>query len=351
MPDLEMKKKYDLRSFFGLFLLVSIKFDLLAQSTDSIKQKALWVEQFRDRMALETSVNNAYETFEVKTSSGKYLIYPNVRKNCRFDFNYRFLSFGIQFTPTFLPGNDDNRIKGNTKSIKVTGSFILPHWLGSYSYTKMEGYYLKNSEDFILRSKEDPYILFPSLQYTRFTGNIGYIRNPSFSYRSISSLTERQLKSAGSFISILTVRYYTIDDKNNKTGTQKSNTAEASICPGYYYTFVVKSKFFITSGILTGVGYLNSRIITRDVAGNIYTTQNNLLWRWEFNGGMGYNSKQFYTGISTNISGIKYRQQYTTATNQQVRNFLHIYLGFRFKSPSYFNNMITKLENKFPLLR
>ncbi|NJN28352.1 MAG: DUF4421 domain-containing protein [Cyclobacteriaceae bacterium] len=66
-----------------------------------------------------------------------------------------------------------------------------------------------------------------------FSISNGYIANQKFSLRSLTSQTERQLKSAGSFLPTFHIRYYAIDDKGPSPGSKKSNKLQMSIAPGY----------------------------------------------------------------------------------------------------------------------
>ena len=126
----------------------------------------------------------------------------------------------------------------------------------------------------------------------------GYLHNSKFSLRSLKSQTERQLKSVGSFIPVFNFRYYNIDDKTPNASTQKSDNIEASIGPGYAYTFVTKEKFYLSLGALATFGYLNTNLTTRQPTGNIVTKQDNFIFRWDAKTGIGYNVYRWRYGGS-----------------------------------------------------
>lgn len=306
-----------------------------------------WIEKMSDKMSMDVSLNNSYEIFEIKTPTNKFNIHPNTPTSLRFKFNYRFLSVGFQFAPDFIPGNGDKDLKGDTKSFGIGTSLILKHYYLDLSYSKVKGYYLENSDDYITWEKGDPYIQFPDLNYQGFAIGSGYLNNPKFSFRSLVSQSERQLKSAGSFIPVFNFRYYIIDDKSSGASTQKSNNIETSIGPGYAYTFVAKEKFYLSLGLLANFGYLNTKLTTRQPAGNVITKQDNFIFRWDGKTGIGYNGSKFYTGLYTTVSGTKYKQENTTAMNFETRVFYHLFFGIRFKSPDYLKRQVTKIENKF----
>lgn len=313
----------------------------------SVKIEDGWIEKLDNKIGIDVSLNNSYEIFEVKTEDTKFILYPNTASNLRFNVNYKFISFGFQFTPDFIPGNAEENLKGNTKSFELRTALIFKHWFTDLSYSKVKGYYLKNSDDFITLLEDDPYIQFPDLNYYGFTITTGYSSNSKFSFRSLTSQTERQLRSAGSFIPSINLRYFIIDDKSSGMSTQKSNNFESSIGPGYVYTFVSREKFYLSLGLLTRIGYLNTKLTTRLPDGDLTTNQDNFIFRWDGKVGLGYNGNCFYSGLYSTISGTEYRQENTTAMNFETRVFYHLFLGIRLSAPDYLERKINKVEKLF----
>ncbi len=302
-----------------------------------------WIEKENEQISLDVSMNNAYEKFEVWTSDKKIILHPNTPANLRLKFNYRFLSLGLQFSPGFLPGNGDEDLKGKTKSFSLKTSFVFPHWYSDLSYADVEGYYLENTDDWTSRAAGDPFIQFPDLIYKGIDFSSGYNSNSRFSLRSLRSHTERQLRSAGSFNPVFNVRYYIIDDRSSDTGTQKTNNLEASIGPGYSYTFVVREKFYCSLAVMASYGYLNTRLTTRLPAGDYVTTQDNFILRWDGRTGLGYNGSRFYTGLYANVSGTKYKQENTSVMNVETRVFYHLFLGIRIRPPAFLVRQMNKI--------
>lgn len=342
------------KNILRLFLIVT--FTLIFQwkvngqtaDTTRVKIENGWIEKMNNKIALDISLNNSYEIFEVKTPDTKFVLYPNTPTNLRLKLNYRFISFGFQFAPNFIPGNGDEDIKGTTKSFELGTTLIFKHWFTNLSYSKVKGYYLENTDDFIILQKGDPYIQFPDLQYKGSTISAGYIHNSKFSLRSFTSQTERQLKSAGSFIPIFNFRYYNIDDKSSGASTQETDNIEANIGPGYAYTFVIKEKFYLSLDLLATFGYLNTNLTTRQPSGNIVTKQDNFVFRWDGKTGIGYNGRKFYSGLYANVSSARYNQENTTAVNFDTRVFYHLSFGIRLESPDYLKRFMNKIEKKFP---
>lgn len=329
---------------FSLCGLFSIK----AQTIDSLRVKIEdgWIEQINNKIGLTVSLNNSYETFKVKTETTKFILYPNTAKNLRLNVNYRFISFRFQSTPDFIPGNGDESLKGKTKSFQLSTAFIFKHWFTDLSYSKVKGYYLQNSNDFTTLSENEPFIQFPDLNNYGFAITTGYSSNSKFSFKSLTTQTERQLRSAGSFTPVINLRYYVIDDKSSGMSTQKTNNIESSIGPGYAYTFVSREKFYLSVGLLSSIGYLNTKLTTRLPKGDITTNQDNIIFRWDGKVGLGYNGNRFYTGIYSTISGTEYRQENTSAMTFETRVFYHLFLGIRVSAPDFLERKSNKAIKK-----
>ena len=345
---LKKKRKFEW-SVVAMSLLFSCSY-IYAQTDDTshFQTADVWIEKMSDKIAMDISLNDKYEIFEVKTPTNKFILYPNAPLKLRMKFNYRFISFAFQFAPDFIPGNGDEDIKGKTKAFGVETSLIFNHWFLDVAYSQVRGFYLENTEEYIPWVDGDPYIQFPDLNYYGFAISSGYIGNSNFSLRSLASQTERQLKSAGTFIPVFNFRYYIMDDQSAGTTTQKSNNIEGGIGPGYAYTFVIKEKFYMSLGLLGSMGYLNTKLTTRQPTGDLITNQDNLIFRWDGKSGIGYNGHRFYSGIYANVSGTRYNQENTTAVNIDTRVFYHLFVGVRIKAPDYVAKQLDKIEAKFP---
>jgi len=308
-----------------------------------------WIEKMDQKIAVDLSLNNAFETFEVKTATNKFILSPNTTTNLKLNLNYRFISVGFEFAPRLFPGNRDDDLKGNTKSFSLGTSLIFKHWLFDLSYTKVKGYWLENSDEYRSMQPGDPYIQFPDLNYQGFSISSGYSSNARFSFRSLTSQTERQLKSAGSFIPVMDIRYFIIDDKSQGNATQKSGNLESSIGPGYIYTFVAKKSMYLSTGLMASAGYMNTKLTTRYPDGDVITYQDNFIFRWQGKAGIGYNGSTFYSGLYATLSGTQYKQENTTVMNFETRVYYHLFIGFRFTAPKFVKKQVSIVEDKLPL--
>ncbi|MDZ7612745.1 MAG: DUF4421 family protein [Flavobacteriaceae bacterium] len=333
-----------------ILLYISVSFDVFAQETDTTANKPsnIYFEKLDHYFTLKLSQSNDTEKFSIQTVDNELIISPNVKSESHVHVSYKYISFSIKYVAEFLPGNDDDAQRGETKSGGFGLSLNFNRWLQELSYGKTTGYYIENTSDYIPGWQQgDPYILIPDLVYKNFQGLTGYKFNPNFSFNAISTQSERQLKSAGSFVPHILYRYYIIDDEQEVTesrSTQKSNNFELVVGAGYYYTLVLKKDFYISFGITPGAGYLRSKIVTRFPNEEFETSQDNLLIRIDGRAGAGYNGKKFYAGIYSKLSGSFYTQEDSSVTNEDSKVVFQAFVGYRFNAPNWLKKTVRTIE-------
>ena len=348
-----MIKKVDLRRGLAIWILAILMVSQAWSQTDSslIIVEDGYIGQLKGKIATEISVNNLYEKFQVQTPNETIKLSPNTFANIRFKVSYRFLTAAVQIAPEFIPGNNDDELKGNSKSFSIGTALVLRQLYIEGAYFKLRGYYLENTDDFISRSPGDPFIQFPDLYYQGYFLNFGWSSNAKFSYKSILTQTERQLKSAGSFLPIFEHSYYLISNKAQSPTAQSTKNLEFNIGPGYMYNFVLKRSFYMSLGAFAKVGYLNTQLETRIGTDYHYTTQDNFTYNWELRGGAGHNGKRFFSGVFARVSGSEYDQAHTTAHNSETRVYYHAFVGYRFNTPDFARKTFDYVEDRIPYIK
>jgi hypothetical protein len=301
----------------------------------------------RNYIGLKLSHTSDVDELSVITNDNDIYLSPNASSFSQLFFNYRFISFSVRYIPKWLPGNDDNDIKGKTKGSGFGLNLNFDRWLQELSYSKTKGYYLENTADYDPSWNEgDPYVQFPNLQFLNFQGITAYKFNPNFSVNAVATQTERQIRSAGSFIPQLLYRYYIIDNKEDLQGnqsSQKSNNFEMVLGVGYYHTFVLKHDFYISLGATPGVGTVFTKLTTRFPDEDIYTNQKNAIFRVDGRAGIGYNGRRFFAGIYSKIAASSVEQQKTSVVNQDTRFVVQGFVGYRLNAPKWMRENVDKV--------
>ncbi|WP_290795671.1 DUF4421 family protein [Flavihumibacter sp. UBA7668] len=340
----------------GLILLFSLC--LHAQDTRSIKlgSKQQYIETMSDFITLKLALTSDLETFSVYSGDIRYQINPNAATITTISINYSFISATFRFTPRFFPNNSDTDEKGKTKSLGFGLNLYLDHWLQELSYGRTKGYYLDNTSDFTPGWQEgDLYIQFPNLLYKGFQGTTGYKCNRNFSLNAISTQSERQLKSAGSFIPQIHYRYYLTDDRTRletpNQSSQKARNLELLAGAGYYHNFIMKKNFNVALGLTPAAGFLFMNFTTRNANNStINSRQRDLIVRVDARAGLGYNGERIFGGFYTSAFTSSYEQENSHVINGNSRIFFKLFLGYRISALSIVkekqSNISSRITNK-----
>lgn len=329
----------ELKQLLLLGLILPLSFanaqaQVLPDSVSGNDTSLSYIDKEEKRMNLKLSLDN-----DIKRLTTNNVVYYDIRENSsrtvNLAVNYRWLSFSVGFSPRFFPGNNDNDIRGRTRSLFYNTALNFSRWQQRFAFSKVKGYYLQNTSDYRANWIEgtDPYIQFPDLQYTSFYGQTAYQFNRNFSMGALTSQTQRQLRSAGTFLPVFSYHYYVINDKtplNGQNSSQRTGNWELLLSAGYYYTYVINKKFYAAAGILPGAGLIFTTLMTRMPSGTIYSRYSNAVFRLDGTGELGYNSDHFFTGVRLGLATVGYRQRGVANVISRDEVSYQIFIGYRF---------------------
>lgn len=336
------------RLFFFIFLLICLAWGWSVSAQDtahlSVAKDSSYIERFDDGIVLKLAAENGEDIYSFDIKPVKLIFVPNPKEVIRAYFSYRFLSSYLTYVPHFLAGNNDDAEKGRSKSLAFGTKYTSSQWFAALSYSFTKGFYLQNTKDFQPGWEPgDRYFQVPNLQVVSFEGSVGYNTNPRLSLQAVSSQTERQLKSAGAFLPILSYSYYIID--NRDTGfSQKANNFQVLLGAGYHHTFVLAKSFYCFGSFVPSFGYINTRLLTRDPStGYQVNHSTSPIYEWEAKTGFGYNAHRLFAGVYVTIISSKNSQGLTSAVNENGRTFLQLFVGYRLQAPHIFKKILDKI--------
>jgi hypothetical protein len=266
----------------------------------------------------------------------KYL--PNGYFNMGAGVNFR--SFGISLA-TKIPIFQNSEVKhGETKRFGIQSYIYTSKFAVDVLASFLKGYYLNNSyEHFSSFTKEKEYQR-PDISSANMGLSVNYIFNNShFSYRAAFSDTEKQIKSAGSFLAGGSIfSYQTRADSSlvphginenyflKTRDISKSGVLAFNANIGYAYSLV-----FLKNGIFTLSYILGSGIQDNSVDREFDSGINK--WRFSVNHsgrlGIGYRFHRFYARVSV-IRSTQYTSlKYNDLSIENGTNFLQVSLGKR----------------------
>lgn len=281
-----------------------------------------------ENIILKTFIDSDVASFQYRTLSGdnEFNIVPAAEYLMGISLDYKWIAVGVSFSPKFLESSDFSDLS-NSESIKVEINFFYSdQWRQELSYTYLNGFLNKNEQSSSLSGLR----VLDNTSLSIFHGSTFYIANNNFSFRSHYAQTERQLKSAGSFIPKLTYSY-SITDPNISSPeldieTLKLKSIDIIGQVGYLYTFVTNQKWYATIGLHPGLGYNSAKYNLRDESDRLFS---NTLFALDGELALGYNDYRWFFGLT----GSWRNYNRLNNENQQISRdseYFEVHFGYRF---------------------
>lgn len=282
-----------------------------------------FIETFPNRITARLFYVNTSNTLRVndRNSSLYYNINPNKQDRIGASVSFRAITISYSFAPNFLAENKDN---DDSKLFNLGfRTYFGKHWMQSLDFYQEKGFYLENN---------DVNIYLPNFKSFKIGGATSYILNENFSFRSIVSQDEKQLKSAGSFIPRI-VYYYTklnIRTDNNSVD-EVLNSYDIVFAPSYYYNIVPTKDLFLSVGVSAGIGFNHSK--NEDLNGiQKDESLTSLVTELNFRGSFTYDVSDFYIGAHYNYLVLNHNTDRSSYVNDRIPYF-EMFAGYRFKAP------------------
>ena len=245
-----------------------------AQDTINSKTEKSNFESYTDKLDIYSFGISKFNNFKVSANGSKTSLHynPNEKTNLGLGFNYKWLGLGIGFNFGFL--NSDQDLYGTTKSIDLQVDVYRRDILYSGNFQYYEGYYWKNPDDYLHNwNTADSVQIRPDIKTaTLGLSGIYVFNNENFSFKAAFQNTERQIKSAGSWLlagkfsiygisadsSLIPVELHELySNIKDIKGVSAINMGGAG---GYAYTYLLGEYFYFSGAVMFG---LNLQAVSR----------------------------------------------------------------------------------------
>jgi len=303
---------------------------------DSMNVNESPIIDYNDYFTTRLSFSDNFNAFKLRNPAdgSQFLISPNRQINANLTLAYRFLEIDVSYTPDFLRFNEDDEIKGKTKFVNFGTRFYLGRFMQNFQYRTTKGFFVED-----LDFPDTDLFVASDLRVGKLGGSTAYILNPDFSFRAIFKQNEWQMKSAGSFVPILSYYWTRISDKEPETDT----FFDITLGPSYYYNLIVKKDFLVSAGAHIGLGYNSTKLSFSDgmpsqrFEGLTYTT--------ELKVAFGYNTTHFFTGMNITFDAFYHNDEPDFRIDDRQR-FFEFFLGYRFNAPKILIKGADYIEKK-----
>lgn len=345
-------------SFFTTIIFsqeVNIVNDSISNSTEN-----LFIENHHQQLNIKFEVSNESTNYSVPFDDEKARLKTNLNLRYALVFSYKFLSVRLGFRPPI--SDEEKNDKGDTKSFRLSFKLLFDKWSHHFEYNRHEGYYIANTQDFNFSNENDNFhIQFPNLTTNIFQGTTLYKFNDNYSVRAVSSQTEIQIKSAGTFMPGLEYKYYSLKDAdemkispdeiiyrdtyNDVSGINLIANA------GYYYSYVFHKYWFANAYATPGIGIDFYNSTTYTLTEPIDKSNNDVFFTFNTGISAGYNGKKIFAGAAYNYVHASEKFHDNGVQIQPSRDEFHVYIGYRFKAPKQLQKPVDYIEDKVPVLK
>lgn len=326
---------------------------------DSIKpnEKDAYIKDYTNRFNVKLDVNNSIPIFNTPYDDNYVQIEPNLGTKYALVLSYGFLSVRLGIRSK---GSDESiENKGEPKTFRLHFKLLFDRWSHQFEYNQIKGFYISESDEPIGQIEFDQYVQFPNLTTKAFNGSTSYKLNDNYSVRATIAQTERQLKSAGSFIPSIEYSIYGIQGTETYLNTDGSLIERESYTEtiglttifhlGYHYTIVYKN-WYLNASLIPGIGGDFNKITAFTAMEKTKSNYNEFVLSLKGGVGFGYSANNFFLGGFVNRTVRDHKNNVTNTQFKITKDAFSLYLGYRFKAPRQITKPIDQLEEKLPFI-
>ena len=324
------------KTYFFLFL-IWLPSAVLSQNNDTVRNQ--YVREFPDHFNVKILATDRLLTLNmVSRQNEKERINYTPNDRGYIGLGMYIFDLGIEVAVKVPSGFQRSKSKyGETDFIDFQGNVYGRRWCVDATFQKYEGFYVSNAADVYPGFESgDNYPQRSDLGVTNVLLNgIHIFNHEKFSFRSAFIQADRQIKSAGSVLLILSTSFLGIDadsvlitralspDFEEAGGFRKGNFFTLAVLPGYAYNFVFGNVFLnlnATGGV--GVQYQKFDVGTSE-------TRYAIEPKFNLRAAVGYDNDRFFAGGSFVVQRTNISIDGMTITNT-AGNY-KFFVGYRFK--------------------
>jgi hypothetical protein len=251
-------------------------FQLNAQKWSFLQHPDLdsaYIRSYIERLVVRPNINQKSSDFRIfDVSSGSLAEFtPNAAFGVGLGFTYKWVGVGVSLNLPFTTLNADKY--GRTQNYDLQ-AFIFPRkFFGDVNLQYYNGYYLGNYKGLLPQGENAENISRGDVTTINASASLLYVfNNEKYSFRSVFTQNERQLKSAGSWLAGVTLSIYQMQADSNlipfdvlplfreESWLSNSSAFTVSLKFGYAHSWVFGKKKDIVASVFATPGIGSTRI-------------------------------------------------------------------------------------------
>ncbi|MFI5130989.1 MAG: DUF4421 family protein [Chitinophagales bacterium] len=344
--------------FILIFFLSNFRIVSAQEKIDSAKLSRKkpadthYIERLDTMFHIQTWVSKHQMNYRLSYANDlKLVLAPNKMNSLSLGISYRYLDLSYSFTPGFLnPGQKDAK-KGKSDISSFRTSFSMYRFNLSVELNSVQGFYLKNSNEFLRSLPDTPYLVFPHLKVNNFGLMLRYNANPKFSTAALTSGTQIQKKSAYTLLPTLQFATFRFLDNSPEKELQNKSTysTDINLLLPVAGTLVLSPKFYASLGIGPSVGIDIFKSVSINDSGKLVLSKGT-----GFTGGItsqgavGFNSGRLFAGLEGTYRSYGHKIEDVSRLTKQYFYF-QVYAGWRFMAPGFAKKTLDWLNKVSPI--
>lgn len=240
----------------SLMIIISASALLFAdQSNEKVKK-------YEDKLTIKVSAERPTLNFKVSYDDEELKFLPNTLVNASISASYA--GFTLSFGNELSGSEKDSETYGKTEFMDYRLRYYKRKWGADLFFSQYKGFYLDNPTDYG-NVKGDAFHKRGDLKLSFYGANGYYIFSDSYSFSSSFNFDEKQIKSGGSFLAMISVNQLNVDADRTLIPTAVNSRFDSGrgykggqytilgLLPGAAYTLVI-NRFFITGVLFFGGG-------------------------------------------------------------------------------------------------
>lgn len=293
-----------------------------------------YIQSYADKISLKILANNKFNSFRLwdRSINSSIRYRPDLGVNFGIGAAYKWFAFDFATSLGVKEENISNSLYRDIQfRIMTSKHYVRLRYQYYYGYKidQIWGEEPHQLEDYEIRT--DTRTMQFGIQYL-YAFNYG-----KFSIKAPFAMNERQKKSAGSFVAGIGFSMYALDADSSLIPNELElsstawndfsqwNVVSLTASFGYMYSLIFKERFFITLGLIPGIGISNGDYWT----GERIRMKSAFTARVKTMNAIGYNGKRFFTGLQL-IAGINYIPLEKELKGSIVEGRSALFLGYRF---------------------
>jgi hypothetical protein len=299
---------------------------------------SLYIARLDTMVHIQTSVSKHQMNYRViYTDQFKLVLAPNKMNSLSLGFSYRYLDLGLSFTPGFLNPAQKEEKKGKSEIFSFQTSFNMYRFNFSLELNSVQGFYLKNSNDFLRILPDTPYRLYPNLKVHNFFLMLRYNINPEFSTAALTNGTQIQKRSAYTILPTLQFAAFRFFDASPEQKLQNKSTysTDINLLLPLAGTLVISPKFSASLGLGPSFGIDIFKSVSTDDSSNLVLGKGTgFIAGVTSQGAVSFHSGRLFAGLEGRYRSYGHKIEDVSRLTKQYF-YYQVFVGWRFKAPGF----------------